>query len=139
VALPWSSRGVVNLLLLVTADETQIESRLLDRRLKLHSPIGFVAETELAVVHSLEGSAEHANAVVFADRGSDHFDAPIVEFLGYGEKFGLALFGDFCFDDTVNAGLDVGWRRKIMDVDLGGYEMVVAVVGGGARGALRWD
>jgi hypothetical protein len=80
VALPWSSRGVVNLLLLVTAHETQIESRLLDRRLKLHSPIGFVAETELAVVHSLEGSAEHANAVVFADRGSDHFDAPIVEF-----------------------------------------------------------
>lgn len=78
---------------------------------------------------------EWINEVIFASLSPNIFEAAVAEFLGYDNEFDLALVGDRAINNAVNSGFNAV-RRLSVDVDLGGCKMLVAVDGGGVRGAL---
>ena len=78
---------------------------------------------------------QQIDAVVFADGCTDCFSTAIKEFLSYNTEYRSALLGRIGADYTVNNDMDV-IRWMSIDVDPGGCEMVLAVVGGSARKTL---
>lgn len=92
----WWSRGVVNLLLLVTvfgAQQTQIETRMLDLWLELIVPVGVCTKAENVEAQGIEGIVEYFDKVILAYRSPSIFGATGLEISDYGFELLSAPLG----------------------------------------------
>lgn len=103
------------------------------------SPVDLSGETEpLSTVHGREDRVQRFNTVVFPGRTIENLGKILTEIFGNGDKFRLSLGGDRSLDDGVDDGADMRGGRPSPHKDHCARKMVMAIVGQGARGALRW-